>query len=115
MPILMSNAGRVSASVAGMRSTHKLDRLAAVAHRAAELALRDRPEIAQILLPDRIVEAPGFAEGRDDLRRRVRPEDDLSAGSPESRSTTKAKVTTSAMVSSARTTRIAKKRSISAA
>ena len=54
----------------------QLDRRAAVAHRLAELALRDRAEIAQILQPDRIIEAPGLAEGGDRLGRRIDAHDD---------------------------------------
>ena len=46
------------------------DRRPAVAHRAAEFALGDRAEIVEILHPDRLIEAPGLAEGRDHLRRR---------------------------------------------
>ena len=56
---------------------HQFNRGAAIAHRAAEFALSDRPEIVEILQPERIIEAPGRPEGGDRLRRRLGAQNDL--------------------------------------
>ena len=77
MPSFSRSAGSVSASVDRHALDDELDGGTAVAHGAAELALGDGAEVAEILQPDRIIEAPGLAEGGDRLGRRLGTEDDL--------------------------------------
>jgi hypothetical protein len=71
MPIFSASAGRVMREGRRHALQHEVDGGPPVAHRLAEVAGEGVADIGQILVPDRLVEAPGFAEGRDRLGRRV--------------------------------------------
>ena len=66
-----SSAKKVSSMVAGRRRAISLDDRAAGVGGVAEVGLRHLPQVDEELLPDRLVEAVGLADGGDLRRRRV--------------------------------------------
>ena len=53
------------------------NRITPIAHGPAQIALQNRPEIGEILNPNRFIQAPGGTKGINRFRGRIRAHDDL--------------------------------------